>query len=106
MIARKKVWLLINGKGPCAHTKAKCNRSACDRLHSIDEKLIPDPEFPELLMTDWISLKEAGRFFAAAKDVVKAKPIMVIPITKQRLDSCLVAFIFVTVFNSLLFMVV
>jgi hypothetical protein len=31
--------------------------------------------------------------------------IMVIPITKQRLDNCLVAFMFVAVFNSLLFMV-
>ena len=30
---------------------------------------------------------------------------MVIPITKQRLNNCLVAFIFVAVFNSLMFMV-
>ena len=43
--------------------------------------------------------------FTSGGENVTELPAMVIPITKQRLNNCLVAFIFVAVFNSLMFMV-
>jgi hypothetical protein len=72
----------------------------------VDKLLFPEPEYFEWYLKAERSAKMDDDPFAIAKEIITAQLIMVIPITKQRLCTCLVAFIFVAVFNSLLFMVV
>jgi len=70
-----------------------------------DKYLIPDTEFSEWYIEEGELENMVETLFSRAKEIV-TQLIMVIPITKQRLNNCLVAFMFVAVFNSLLFMVV
>ena len=70
-----------------------------------DKYLIPDTEFSEWYIEEGNLENMEETLFSRAKEIV-TQLIMVIPITKQRLNNCLVAFMFVAVFKSLLFMVV
>jgi hypothetical protein len=71
----------------------------------LDKYLIPDPELFALYFEEGELEDIEETLFARAKEII-TKRIMVIPITKQRLTNCLVAFMFVAVFNSLMYMVV
>ena len=68
----------------------------------MDKYLIPDPECFELYNEEGKLENIEEPLFASAKEKV-TKLIMVIPITKPRRINCLVAFMFVAVFNSFMY---